>query len=114
MKLSPKTAIISRNKLIDYILNPDHYEGGSKARFLKEIGYDQSNWQLLAKDLREQHLLFKAIPGKSSPYGEKFEITGELVGPTGIKRRIRSIWIIRKGENFARFITLIPEKKYEV
>ncbi len=87
MRLSPDTAIISRDKLINYILNPDHEEGHSKAQFLKTIGYHQSNWQLLKKALREQHLSLAAIAGKSSPYGKKFEITGKLMGPTGKKEK---------------------------
>jgi len=107
MKLSQKRTIIASGKLINYVLNPNHYEGSSKAQFLKEIGYDQSNWQLLDRDLREQHLLLEANPGKSSLYGNKYEIIGSIVGPNGEQRRIKSIWMIRTGENIARFVTLI-------
>jgi hypothetical protein len=32
-------------------------DGESTARFLEEIGYNQKNWQILAADLRAQHLL---------------------------------------------------------
>lgn len=110
MKLSPKTTIIAPEKLRDYVLNLAHSDGESKARFLGEIGYDQTNWQILEKDLREQHLTIAATPGKKSIYGMKFEIVAPLVGPNGEKRWIRSIWMIRKGENVARFVTLIPEE----
>jgi len=114
MKLSKYTTIIAPDKLIDYILNPNHYEGSSKAKFLSELGYDQSNWQVLEKDLREQFLSLDTIPGKSSSYGDKFEIIGDIIGPNGKRRKIKSIWMIRKGEKVARFVTLIPEKKYEI
>jgi hypothetical protein len=40
MKLSEKTTVIAREKLLDYILNPAHPDGKSKARYLQEIGYD--------------------------------------------------------------------------
>ena len=110
MKLSSKTAIIAPEKLRDYVLNLAHSDGKSKARFLSEMGYDQVTWQILEKDLREQHLTIEAFPGKKSIYGMKFEIVAPLVGPNGEKRWIRSIWMIRKGENVARFVTLIPEE----
>ena len=48
--------------------------------------------------------------GKESIYGKKYEIIA-LVGPNGQRRWLRSIWMIRANESFARFVTLIPEKK---
>lgn len=97
--------------MIDYVLNPRHDEGSSKAWFLKEIGYDQLNWEVLEIDLREQHLSREATPRKASPYGEKYEIVAPIKGPIGKPRTIKTIWMIKRGETVARFITLIPEKK---
>jgi len=111
MKLSRETTVISPDKLINYVLNLHHNEGGSKALFLREIGYNQSNWEILENDLREQHLKSEATPGKSSPFGQKFEITAPIIGPNGEERMIKTIWMIKNNETFARFITLIPEKK---
>ncbi len=109
MKLSAKTTFIAPEKLRDYVLNPAHDEGKSKARFLGEMGYEQAHWQRLASDLKAQHLPVEATPGKKSIYGAKYEILAQLTGPNGETRRLRSIWIIRKRESFARFVTLIPE-----
>ncbi len=111
MKLSPKTTIIAAEKLRDYVLNFSNPDGESKARYLAEIGYEQDDWQRLETDLRLQHLTVEATSGKKSIYGEKYEIVAPLVGPNGKARWIRSIWMIRKGETFARFVTLVPEKK---
>lgn len=111
MKLSKETTVISPEKLINYILNQNHNEGSSKALFLKEIGYDQLNWEILENDLREQHLSHEAVAGKPSPFGKKFEIVAPIIGPNGKQRLIKTIWMIKFNENFARFITLIPEKK---
>ena len=71
----------------------------------------KKNWKTLDLDLREQHLSQEAIPGQKSHYGEKYEILAPLVGPNGKMRWLRSVWMIRKGESIARFITLIPEKR---
>ena len=111
MKLSPETTIIAEEKLRDYVLNPLNPDSAAKARFLEEMGYRQERWQVLEADLRAQHLSQEAMIGKKSPYGEKYEIIALLSGPNGQTREIRSIWMIRKGESVARFITLIPERR---
>lgn len=111
MKLVSFTTIIAPEKLCDYLLNPSHGEGKSKARFLNEMGYDQANWQLLEADLRAQHLPIDVIPGKQSLFGTKYEIVAPLLGPNGQKRWIRSVWMIRRRESVVRFVTLIPEPK---
>jgi hypothetical protein len=111
VKLSPITPIIAPEKLRDYALNPANPDGESKARFFGEMGYNQEDWQILEADLREQHLSQEAKPGKTSMYGEKHEIIAPLVGPNKQERWLRSIWMVRKEETVARFITLIPEKQ---
>ena len=111
LKLLPEKTNIDPRKLRDYLLNPAHPEGATKAQYLSEMGYNQENYHILEVDLRNQHLICDVQPGKVSIYGIKYEIVAPLVGPNGKKRVIRSVWMIRKGDTFARLITLIPEKK---
>lgn len=111
MKLSQTTTIIALEKLRDYVLNLSNPDGEPKARYLMQIGYKQSQWQTLERDLREQHLSLDVLPGKQSIYGGKYEIVAPLTGPNGQRRWIRSVWMIRKGEPVARFVTLVPEKQ---
>jgi hypothetical protein len=111
LKLLPEKTNIDPRKLRDYLLNPAHPEGATKAQYLSEMGYNQENYRILEVDLRSQHLTCDAQPGKVSIYGVKYEIVAPLVGPNGKKRLIRSVWMIRKSDSFASLITLIPEKK---
>lgn len=111
MKLSQETTIIAPEKLRDYVVNVSNPDGASKAKFLLDIGYEQTNWKTLETDLRTQHLSQDVKPGKQSVYGRKYEILTPLVGPNGNRRWLRSVWMISQGESFARFITLIPEKQ---
>jgi filamentous hemagglutinin len=111
LKLPPEKTKIDQRKLRDYLLNPAHPEGATKAQYLSEMGYNQENYHILEVDLRNQHLTCDVQPGKESIYGLKYEILAPLVGPNGKKRLIRSVWMIRKSESFASLITLIPEKK---
>lgn len=111
LKLQPDKTYIDSRKLSDYLLNPAHPEGATKAQYLSEMGYNQENYHILESDLRNQHLNRDVQSGKVSNYGVKYEIIAPLIGPNGEKRLVRSVWMIRKNDTFARLITLIPEKK---
>ena len=111
LKLLPEKTNIDPRKLRDYLLNPAHPEGATKAQYLSEMGYNQENYHILEVDLHNQHLPCDVQPGKVSIYGVKYAIVAPLVGPNGKRRLIRSVWMIRKNDTFARLITLIPEKK---
>jgi hypothetical protein len=45
-------AVIAPEKLRDYLLNPEHRRGGSKARVLLAMGFRSDNWQALESELR--------------------------------------------------------------
>ncbi|MGW8255991.1 MAG: DUF6883 domain-containing protein [Thermoguttaceae bacterium] len=74
-------AIISLEKIVQYLLNVDHPDGGSKAALLAHIGFSMDHPKELENALREQHLPLEAKTGKPSAFGEKFEILGPLTGP---------------------------------
>ena len=44
-------AIVTEEKVRDYLLNPSHPIGGSKAVWFASIGYSIENWQDLIDDL---------------------------------------------------------------
>jgi hypothetical protein len=110
MTLLPKVdkAIIEERKLRDYLLSPTHSIGRFKAAFFAQLGYTQGNWLRLEQDLRAQHLPQEAEEVGSSRHGEKYKIAAPLVGPTGKRVELISIWIIRRGEDRPRFVTAYP------
>jgi hypothetical protein len=101
-------ALISEEKIVEYLLNIDHPDGGPKARVLAHAGFDVSRPQELAEALKQQHLSQDARPGRRSPFGIKYEVTESLNGPKG-SVLITSVWMIRHGESYPRLITIIPE-----
>lgn len=109
MKLPNKeNAYIPISKLTAYLLSDIHPLGRSKAKYLKSIGFDETNIELL-----EQILLFIAqtedikdvIP---SPYGVKYVIDGNVNAPYGDDVLMRTIWIIDNNTNGPRFVTAYP------
>lgn len=46
-------AIVAAEKLRDYLLDPSHRDGGSKAAFFGSLGYSRLAWRRFEADLRE-------------------------------------------------------------
>jgi hypothetical protein len=85
-------------------------EGGDKQNFWKsDMGFESPEairdiiLSLVSLDL----LQFQ----DQNNYGERYRAYIEIVGPAGISRRIRTVWIIIFNEDVARFVTAVPDKK---
>ena len=102
-------AVIAKDKLSDYLLNPAHRRGGSKARLLLSMGYIGDDWQRLETDLRVHHLAAEVDCETDSDYGKRYEIVAPLPGASGSHVLFRSIWQIDTGTDFPRLITMYPE-----
>jgi len=103
-----ENSIIDPRKLRDYALNPDHPAGGYKAAFFAQMGYSRQHWQRLEQDIRAQHLIHPATPGKSSPHGTKYTITAPLQGPQEAARQVTTVWIVRYESDVAELVTIEP------
>jgi hypothetical protein len=67
-------AIIAEDKIRDYLLNPNHRRGASKAKLLLSMGYSAANWQLLEAHIRSQHLAADLDREADTDYGPRYEI----------------------------------------
>ncbi len=75
MKLpNRERAIIAPDKLIEYLLNPKHERGGTKARLLAQFGYTVDNWRQLDADIRVYHLDAELNVVRPTLYGMRYEI----------------------------------------
>ena len=101
-------ATIEPGKIRDYLLSDTHPIGRYKAAVFKSLGYTLDNWDVLLDDLRNL-LIFDAEELETSGFGTKYAVRGAIHGPNGRIDDIVSIWIIRTGEDFARFVTAYPE-----
>jgi hypothetical protein len=101
-------AVVDPAKVRDYLLSPEHPVGRFKATFFGAIGYSRNDWSMLAANLRAIVASEDATPGDESAFGEKYEVRGTLVGPTGREARVVTVWIILAGESAPRFVTAYP------
>ena len=101
-------AIIEAGKLKDYILSPVHPVGRFKAAFFQKLGYSIADWKLLERHLRDLILREDLAKTEEMYYGNKFIIEGHLECPSGEKVKVVTVWVILKGENIPRFVTVYP------
>ena len=95
-------AVVDIDKLRGYCLNPEHRRGGHKARVFKaSLGFTGEHAEDLRKALLAAAINNDAMADEHDEYGRRFVIDFMVSGPSG-QAMIRSSWIIRRGEGFAR------------
>ena len=101
-------ALVPPDKVRDYLLSPSHPVGRFKATVFVALGYSQENWEVLRDDLLMIARIGSTAPGQPSRFGQKFEVSGTLVGPSGRSGEFTTVWLLRTGENVPRFVTAFP------
>jgi hypothetical protein len=78
--LHPEKALVTRDKIESYLLSPVHPVGRHKAAFFYSLGYTQTDWRVLKRDILS--LIYQdAQPVAVTEYGSKYEIRGAITGP---------------------------------
>lgn len=109
MKLpNAERAVVEQSKITEYLLNPQHRLGGSKARFFAQFGFRPEEWMVLADALREHGGQFEVSKVKETGFGPRYEVEGELLCPDGRRPHVRTVWQMDKGQIAPRLITAYP------
>lgn len=101
------SAVITQQKLCDYLLNPQHPVGKAKAAWFESLGYTVANWQRLADDLRELARNCDNVIVHPSPYGVKYIAEGQIGIPPCRPGLVVTVWII-EGNSLPRLVTAYP------
>jgi hypothetical protein len=103
MKLPrPELAVVEIAKLRDYCLSAQHLRGRHKARvFAAALGLTADHAEQLRDALLEAARREEAAATDKDEYGQRYVVDLTMKGPAG-QARIRSSWIVRTGEDFAR------------
>jgi hypothetical protein len=109
MKL-PREVTIARAKVTDYLLV--RQDRGDKSAFLQRGGYSLHNPSQLIADLNGLARESDAALVEENEFGRYYEVSGFLLGPTGVRLRVRTIWITEHLSGRTKFITLIPLKVF--
>ena len=111
MKLpAAHAAVVSREKVADYLLNAAHPDNGGKAEFFERHGFQRDDWKTLAAALKHLAINGDVIFTGETAHGKKFVIVGPLPSPGGKLPPVQSIWIVDKCATAARLVTAYPRK----
>jgi hypothetical protein len=105
---NPDRAVIDPFKVRDYLLSSAHPVGRFKARFFVSLGYTADRWEKLQSDILGVARSGTVSGETVTSYGCKFEVDGILTAPSGRSAGVRTVWIIRAGEDFPRLVTVFP------
>src|SRR5262245_16189709 len=101
-------ATIDERKVRDYLLSRTHPIGRFKAAFFARGGFTAAGWPDLVSQLRALAAQGEAVLGERSHYGQKYLVSGTLTGPGGTQVEVTSVWIVPKGSDVPRLITVQP------
>jgi len=109
MKLpNPDKLLVERGKIADYLLNPAHRYGASKARFFAHFGFRMEAWEQLAQALREHGRKHDVTRTRETGFGPRYEVEGGLNCPNGRHPHVRSVWQLDEGAVAPRLLTAYP------
>jgi hypothetical protein len=112
MKLpNAELAVVPERKLTQYLLNPAHPAGGSKAWFFLRFGFTVAEWQKLANALLRHARENEVAETEQTRHGRRYVVEGRLIAPDGAALNVRSAWYIDVGGDAPRFVTAHPLPK---
>ena len=100
--------LVEREKIVDYLLNPAHRYGASKARFFTEFGFRGEAWEALAEALCEHGRQHEVARVRETGFGPRYTVEGELNTPSGRRPRVRTVWQMDEGTVAPRLISAYP------
>jgi hypothetical protein len=109
MKLpSAHLAIVDREKITEYLLNPAHPDNGGKATFFQIHGFESGEWSALAAALRGLAAAGEVTKSLESSHGNKYIVDGRIDTPSGKSPMVRTVWIVDRGLLAPRLVTAYP------
>ena len=101
-------AQVEEKKIVDYLLNPAHPDGGSKAKFFLARGFDAADWKAMRTALITQGRVNPVAKTVPHPWGTRYQVDCHCPTPDGANLCIRSIWELPSAEGCPCLLTAYP------
>lgn len=99
--------IVEEGKIVDYLLNLAHPQGGPKAKYFRNRGFTDGQWQLMADALKQHGATQPITASSKNRHGTKFEVKCQIITPDGTNPCILTAWI-QEGSKPPRLVTAHP------
>lgn len=103
-----QNARVADAKLYRYLLNHQHPDGKSKARFFELAGYTTANGEQLRADLLLLACSGMITKTTSNPEGTKYVVIGAVDTPNGSTYPLLTVWAVEPPDHEPRLITAYP------
>jgi hypothetical protein len=103
----PEALIVEENKITSYLLDLEHKQGGSKAKYFRNRGFSPQDWKTMASALRKHGATQTVTSTTTNEFGTKYEVQCTIVTPDGKNPCILTAWI-QEGEKPPRLVTAYP------
>ncbi len=101
-------AVVARQRIVDYLLNIDHTDGTSKAKFFLGRGFTADSWNKFSDALLTHGRTNTVKKVTEDKWGVRFRVECTLVTPDGSNPCIRTVWLLETNAKFPRLITAHP------
>ncbi len=104
-----ENAYVPEAKIVEYLLNLKHEDGGGKAIFFLRFGFTIEQWEVMAAALL-MHVGAYEVAGvqPKPPTHINYSVEGAIVSPDGRNPQIRTVWAIDTDSTRPRFVTAYP------
>lgn len=102
----------SDKKFVEYLLNTNHPEGSSKAKFFNDtLGYNQDNSKKLFDSIVKSIKGVNPTKTITTPYGVKHNFKVEIEGAKGIKTKANVVVVVQKDKRRITYkiVTVYPD-----
>jgi hypothetical protein len=104
-------AVVSDEKLFQYLLNPNHPVGGPRAHLFENLfGMNLTTPDRLRSALLTAAREQEAIPARACAFGEKYEVRFQMTGKRK-RHTVLSVWTIHSGTKVPNLVTAYVEKQ---
>ena len=108
MKLpSAEDVEIEAAKIVGYLLSRSHPVGRFKARVFAAVGFDETNADAFAREVRRIAAEGDVTTTQETKFGRKYTVPGELRGPSGALP-VSTGWFQEVGASGVRLVTVRP------
>ena len=97
--------VIADRKIVEYLLNVDHVEGGSKAAYFIARGFSVKEPTPFIEALLEHGGAKHLVSTTRSEFGTKYVCEGPVLTPDGVNPRVRSVWQKKPGDVWRFLVT---------
>ena len=102
-----ENAVVEEKKVVSYLLNKDHKEGASKAKFFLKRGFAAESWETFATALARHAQTQPVTNVEENEFGTKYQVECNLDTPDEMNPCILSVWIV-EDQNPPRLVTAHP------